>query len=403
MSGAYESFVPGAPAPETLAEVLPLAPFSDVSLAFVEALSTALMRSPTVRPFPELTALAFWMRRSNLERLRTNLITQTATGVMVPRGTVFHIAPANVDTIFVYSWFISLLTGNRNIVRISTKPSIQADVLLSAIAALLADPSHSEIARRTLLIRYAANDAITARFSRVCDVRVVWGGDETVGQIRQIPLPPTAFDVAFSNKYSLALFNVVAWRNAIDAVKAEWISAFYNDTYWFDQMACSSPRLVLWLGTPEEARAVSADFWPRLEMVVAQRHPRFNDVDYVNKRIASDSLAIEANVSMPAVRSNDLVRVWLDEPLLHERHHCGAGLFYESVLPTLQSLRPLLSRKVQTVAYAGFTRSELLSFATEVPLAGIDRFIPIGRALDFSLVWDGFDLPRTFMREISVT
>src|SRR5229473_1854189 len=38
-----------------------------------------------------------------------------------PRGLVFHVPPANVDTIFVYSWALSALAGNRNVVRISPR------------------------------------------------------------------------------------------------------------------------------------------------------------------------------------------------------------------------------------------------------------------------------------------
>ena len=33
---------------------------------------------------------------------------------------------------------------------------------------------------------------------------------------------------------------------------------------------------------------------------------------------------------------------------------------------------------------------------------GIDRIVPIGKSLDFSNVWDGFDLFRSFTREVEV-
>jgi hypothetical protein len=402
MSAAYDSLLRNAPAPEALADVSPLPLFAPPALAFVDALSARLLRAPQSRAFPELMALGYWMRKANLDRLRKQLSDRTGDALLVARGTAFHIAPSNVDTIFVYSWFLSLLAGNRNIVRLSSKPSVQADLLAGAIAELLALPEHAEIAARALLLRYAPNDAITARLSAACDVRIVWGGDNTVRQVRAMALPPTATEVAFSNKYSLALLHAQRWLDLDATARDTLANAFYNDAYWFDQMACSSPRLVLWLGDEPLARAAADDFWPRVDAVIAARHQRMADVDYVNKRVAQDAVAIEHGGRIERARTNDLSRVWLDRPALHVAHHCGAGLFFESALASLDALRPLLNRTVQTLSYAGVTREELRAFVAGGPIGGIDRMVPFGRALDFGPVWDGFDLLRVFTREVSI-
>lgn len=402
MRASYQSLVSGAPRPENLADAEPLAPFADESLAFVEAFSAGLMRLPAARVYPELMSLAFWMRRSAVERLHAEFRDRQAGRLLMPRGTVFHISPSNVDTIFVYSWFLSLLTGNRNIVRLSGKPSAQAEELVGLFAALLPEPRHEAIARRTLLVRYDANDTITTKLSAVCDVRVIWGGDDTVQQIRKLPLPPTSIDIMFSDKCSLALIHAGRWLDFSESEKNRLTTAFYNDAYWFDQMACSSPRFVLWLGEHDRCAAARDDFWPRLESVILQKQARFHDIDYVNKLALAHTLAIESDAAISRSCSNDLVRIWLREPLLHEQRHCGAELFLESVLPGLDALLPLLSRKVQTVAYAGLQRDEIRDFVSSRLLAGIDRFVPFGHALDFSPVWDGFDLLRTFTREVSV-
>jgi hypothetical protein len=256
MTASYEALLPNSPQPEQLSAIPPLPPFAEESLAFVDALSRNLLRSEA-RTFPELVALAYWMRRANLERLRAELHQRIGDTLHVPRGTVLHIAPSNVDSIFVYSWFLSLLTGNRNIVRLSSKPSAQADQLVRAITEILADPTHAAIASRNLLVKYEANDATTERFSAACDVRVIWGGDNTVGQIRRLALPPTATEVAFSNKYSLALLHAARWLEADETAKNALARAFYNDSYWFDQMACSSPRSVLWVGSKEQGQAAA--------------------------------------------------------------------------------------------------------------------------------------------------
>lgn len=402
LTAGYQELVPNSPQPEQLATTPSLLPFADATLKFVDDLSQKLIRSPQSRAFPELVALAYWMRRANLERLRSDMQQRMGDTLQVPRGTVLHIAPSNVDTIFVYSWFLSLLTGNKNIVRLSSKISTQADFLISAIAELLSQAEHAAIAQRTLLVRYAPDDRVTQRFSSVCDVRVIWGGDSTVQQIRKLPLPPTSIEVAFANKYSLAVLDVKRWQASTNGQKNALANAFYNDAYWFDQMACSSPRLVLWVGDDESSRKAADDFWPRVQEHISKRNERFADRDYVNKLFAQDSMAIESEVSIPMSGTNDLARVWLKEPALHQEHHCGAGLFFESAIPNLDAIRPLLNRTVQTLSYAGFTQEEFRAFIQSAPIAGIDRIVPFGQALNFGPVWDGFDLARVFMREVSL-
>jgi hypothetical protein len=402
MTLKVDTLIPNAPSPEKLCFIPTLPIFDGASCAFVEAFSRRLMQLPEARMFPELPALAFWFRKGALENLRGQHEQRRGNALLVPRGTVLHFAPANVDTIFVYSWFLSLLTGNRNIVRVSSKGSPQASLLIDLLVDLLADSAHEEILRRTVLLQCDAAEEINVWLSAMCDVRVIWGSDETVQQIRRSPLPPASIEVAFVTKYSLAVVQAQRLLEASEKQKDSWAQAFYNDAYGFDQMACSSPRLVLWLGTPEQAAAAAADFWPRVERELVSRHRRFDDLDYVNKLVAIDSLAIDSSVRYHAGISNDLTRLWLNEPKLHSHHHCGAGLFFESAIADLEAIRPLLDRTVQTVSYAGFQTEELRQFVLSGPLCGIDRIVPFGHALDFSPVWDGFDMLRTFTREIAL-
>jgi hypothetical protein len=402
LNASYQELIPNSPQPEQLAAIPSLLPFAEETLKFVDDLSQKLIRSPQSREFPELVSLAYWMRKANLERLRTDMQQRMGNTLHVPRGTVLHIAPSNVDTIFVYSWFLSLLTGNKNIVRLSSKISAQADFLVNAIAELLSTPTHAAIAQRTLLVRYAPDDSVTERFSSVCDVRVIWGGNSTVQKIRKLPLPPTSIEVAFANKYSLAVLDAKRWQAGTEEQKNTLANAFYNDAYWFDQMACSSPRLVLWVGDQESSLQAADDFWSRVQQLLSKRRERFADRDYVNKLFAQDSIAIESDVTIPMSATNDLARVWLKEPALHQDHHCGAGLFFESAIPSLEAIKPLLNRSIQTLSYAGFMQDELRTFIQSAPLAGIDRIVPFGQALNFGPVWDGFDLARVFMREVSL-
>lgn len=327
MKQQYENLVTASPSLEDLSVVAPLKPFAQQTFDFIDALSSSIMQSASARKHPELMALAFWMRKANLTRLAESFYKEIGDRIYVPRGTVFHVAPSNVDTIFVYSWFLAMLSGCRNIVRLSSKRTEQAIVLTDLISDLLEDLKHQDIAKRTLLVRYPADNSITADFSAACDVRVIWGGNSTVEQIRAIPIPAAAMDIAFSNKYSIALIHAERWLTHNEGKRDAEVNEFWNDAYWFDQMGCSSPRLVLWVGEVESVQKAAKDFWSRLDALLTKKQTRFSDADYVNKLMAADSLAIDSCVRIDTGTANNLVRVWLDTPALHINYHCGAGLF----------------------------------------------------------------------------
>ena len=44
----------------------------------------------------------------------------------------------------------------------------------------------------------------------------------------------------------------------------QWRALVFNDIYWFDQNACSSPRALVWCGTDEDARDARAVFYALL-------------------------------------------------------------------------------------------------------------------------------------------
>jgi hypothetical protein len=390
-----------SPALDDLVQLPALDPFGATVVSFVDAFSKSMLASPGARTYPELASLAFWLRRSSVEKLKRHALDETR--IRVPRGVAFHVAPANVDTIFIYSWFLSLLCGNSNIVRVSSKPSEQVHIIIEIIGKLFAQKEYADIRNRSLIVQYGHDAQVNALFSSCCDVRLVWGGDQTINEIRKAPLSPTAFEMTFANKYSFAVIDAETIVNADDALLNSLTDAFYNDAYWFAQMACSSPRMLLWLSDNQDktdkARSL---FWPSIEQRIKQEDTGLDMSDYVNKRVAIDSLALHEQIQVEKSHSNDLSRVWLTKPEIHEELHCGAGLFFESAIAELEELLPLLSRKIQTVSYAGISCDRWRDLLIKNNVSGIDRVVPIGKSLDFNYIWDGYDMPNLLMREISV-
>ncbi|MCM8756568.1 MAG: hypothetical protein NC817_00845, partial [Candidatus Omnitrophica bacterium] len=97
---------------------------------------------------------------------------------------VLHFPPANIDTLFIYSWFLSLLVGNINIIRLSQDYEEQAEILLRIVEMLLEEEKFNLIKERILLLTYGHEDKITEERSKYCNIRVIWGGDETIKKIR---------------------------------------------------------------------------------------------------------------------------------------------------------------------------------------------------------------------------
>ena len=97
-------------------------PFAESRLDTLGRLSSAFLADPVLRQDAASVAVAFWLRRAQLARLKADFEQAgkaNPTVVRVPVGRVFHIAPSNVDTLFVYSWALSYLCGNANVVRVS--------------------------------------------------------------------------------------------------------------------------------------------------------------------------------------------------------------------------------------------------------------------------------------------
>ena len=54
------------------------------------------------------------------------------------------------------------------------------------------------------------------------------------------------------------------------------------------------------------------------------------------------------------------------------------------------------------MTYFGVDKTELRDFVVNNRLSGIDRIVPIGKALDMDVIWDGYDIVRSLSRIIDV-
>lgn len=378
-------------------------PFDGTAVAFCSALSHALLTDSRARGRPQLAALGYWLRPASVARMRQAYLAQVAPHtVLVPRGLVLHVTPANVDTMFVYSWVLSLLTGNVSVVRVSDRGVDATQHLLATIGSLLAEEEHAAVARRSHLVHTSHDDAVSAALSSVADVRVIWGGDETVAHFRRIPSPPRSKDVVFPDRHSLAILDVDAVNAATESELGAIGDAMFNDAYWFDQAGCSSPRLVIWNAGADVERA-RRRLHQAVDASLRRRGYRAETGAVLSKLVRGMRAAAGQDGVQVITPSNEATWVGLPDLTRYERDATGGGLFFEVVSKDLaHDLTDFVTTRDQTAACYGFDPATVESLAHAVNGRGIDRYVRLGRALEFDATWDGYDLCQELVRRVVV-
>lgn len=372
-------------------------PFDDSTLDFVSAFSEKMLKFPNIKKYPDLVSLAFWMRPANIRKLKAEFDKENR--VKVARGLVFHIAPSNVDTIFIYSLFLSLLLGNNNVVRLSSARSERQKIILRVLNALL-DENFEEIGSSLAIVTYGHDNEITAWLSSYAKARVIWGGDQTVNLISSIPASANTLDIKFANKYSYAMIDASSYAKLSELEKHHLAKQFVNDSFWFAQQACSSPRTIIWFNATDSDSRIG-DFWSKVESELVGFNHDINDAEIINKYLAEQSIMIEQEgVEHVERRSNILNVVKLSELSQKiNRLHCGGGIFFEYYAENFDGVISAFESCDQTISYFGIDMEALKKSLINNPV-GIDRVVPFGKALDFHHIWDGYNFLNYLTREV---
>tara|TARA_Y100001935_G_C17308802_1_gene514242 strand:+ start:3610 stop:4824 length:1215 start_codon:yes stop_codon:yes gene_type:complete len=384
---------------ESFLKLQPMIPFSPEIEEYLDALSKALNEDPLIRKYPDVSAFSFFCRKANISLLKKKFYDSSIT--KLGRGLVFHIAPSNVPVNFAFSLVMGLLSGNSNILRVPSKKYDQVDIIIKAINKLSKVSKYSNISDRIILVRYDRDSNATKKFSLNCDVRVIWGGDETINEIRKNTLQPRAFDITFADRYSICIINGSEFVNEPKPERV--VEGFYNDTYLFDQNACTSAHLILWVGTKNKIEKAKNIFWEKLHILVDKRY-EIQPVAAIDKLTNFYKQAIETeNLTLENIKNNLILRAKLSdlrEDIDSFRSH--SGYFSEYHSSSVLELSKIINRKYQTLAYYGFSKEEMKNYFHQLKPVGIDRIVPIGRTLEFSLIWDSYNIINSLSRSVEI-
>jgi Acyl-CoA reductase (LuxC) len=394
-----EFLFPKEPDFDSLVQIPREEPFSGNAIAYLHALSLIINKDPRIKNYPDVSTFAFFCRNGNLIQLKKKYY--PGNNLRLGRGIVFHITPSNVPVTFAYSLVCGILSGNVNIVKVSSKKSEQADIICNSIMELSKDIKHQTFSSRLALVCYDVQSSATAYFSSICDVRIIWGSDATIEEIRKNNLPPRAFDVTFAFRYSLCIINADKYIN--EKSPEQVASGFYNDTYLFDQNSCTSPHLIVWLGADENVETAKRIFWNNLYDLVKARYI-LQPHSVVDKLTTFYYQAVQSEGIKKADMPDNLIwRVELKDLSKDiDKYRCIGGYFSEYKASSLSDLSGIISNKYQTLSYYGIPKEDLINFIDQIKPSGIDRIVPIGKTIDFSLTRDGYNLIDTLSREITL-
>lgn len=410
--------------------------FDERIINFLDDLSKNAMRNPVIRNRADIVAVAFWIRRSNLIKIQSELgfglahdsvaqegnavdqvskdIQQTSNTVehegrfrsasnsslqpytLGPLGTIFHICPANVDTIFLYSLTISMLCGNKNILKISSRMQDEGLLeLFRLMSELLVE--HQLDSGVVDFIQYKNEEEITRYISKKVDGRVIWGGNSTIEKIRSILAAPRCRDISFADRVSLSVFSVDELMGLSSDGWMDLLKKFDNDAYLFDQLGCSSPQLIYFLGEDLQKNTAAIQlFREKLSSFLVVK----NELDAASlsslklNKIMDDIAEEGRNLDIKNVEFGSLVTfIELDTlPDIESISTCGGGYFYVRSISNALELGEIQEKKVQTITYWGLSESQKQEVESLKKGVGIDRVVPLGEGLSFDYVWDGYNL-----------
>ena len=376
---------------EGMRGVKPLRLFDDAVIAFLNDLSAELRK---VRDYPDVATFGFWCRRAALLQEKAKI---DDVNERFGKGVVFHSTPSNVPVNFAFSFAAGLLAGNANIVRLPGKPFEQVEIISAAVRGLLAE-KHENLAPYIAFVKFPPVKAIADFFSGMCNVRVIWGGDRTVAELRQSPSPARTTEITFADRHSIAVIRTDAYLAA--ERKDTVIRNFWNDTYYSDQNACTSPRIVFWIG--EKKEEAKEDFWRRVHGMAAKEYT-LAPVQSVGKLNALYAVAAVRKVKQ--VKTDDMLVTRVipeeaDASLMDFKYN--SGFFFEKDIDDLSEIAGVCDLRCQTLTYFGVEQADFRKFLEETRPTGIDRIVPMGKSMDFALVWDGYDLIRQMSRRVPI-
>jgi hypothetical protein len=328
-----------------------LDPFDDRTLQFLDQLGCSLLADHSVDSHLDIAALAFWLRKNNLNDLKSenrHLFNRYDVRTS-PIGNVYHHYSSNSGNTFMYCLAISLLMGNRNLVRMSIPaPSSGTAKILSKVNELLAQKEFELFRIYINVFDCDDDDYIARHMSSVVNTIVL---DDEISRTEDGLMNKKSRDtkvVFFEPKPSAIIIGCRDYTALDDQNRNKLISKLVSDIRIFSQSETIDPLTVFFLGAE-------------------------NEFQITNGRFRSD-LSSNPDLSQTQILVHHIDSV--DHLAIDEKKHWGTISFFGLELEALNQLQKM---------------SDVLR---------LDRIIPVGQALLFNYVQNGYSLFDVFSKKV---
>lgn len=375
----------------------------------MDAFSGSLLSrsNPLLGRYPRsgIPFLGRWCRKENLEGLLGDSLgsidgldrfvpmvhNRERAARAFPKGLVVHWMAGNVPTLGLLSLVSGMLTRNANVARVPSR----SDPLLADLMGHLHTLGQAQqaVARSVAVIRYDRGETDTAaEVSRAADVRIIWGGDESTGAVKRLPVKPTCADMVFPDRTSF----VILGRSALSPERRDAAARLIaHDVSVFEQKACASPHTVF-LATEDREEALA--FCRAMERAMSETLRRI-------PKVAPSQKEVQAILNLRA-QYDMFHEAWYSEGTEYsvfwdEKVQFGPPVGNRTVfvrpLPAEDDLVALLPSNVQSVGLEAEGEA-FERWTNRLGAAGIHRFTPLGAMTHFEIPWDGLALPQHLVR-----
>ncbi len=335
------------------------------------------------REFANIDALDRFVRVDGRKGLR-----------LVPRGLVCHWLAGNVPLLGVFSWAVSALVGNVNLIRLSTRQNDLVSPLLETLASR--SEAGAQMASETAIVQFDRDDVDAHRqMSEAADVRLAWGGKEAIEAVKTLPSRWDCEDIVMGPRVSLAVVDPAT-------ITTRGVTRLASDVIYFDQMACSSPQ-ILFLKGQRDASGIN-DFVEELAVALnaqSKQHPR-HPLDFSETyQIQLDRVRVLLSGGM--IRSDDQTQ-WTLAVLDAPRSDIFCANRFLQLIPyaELDTVYENIPRNVQTVV-THLGSDDFGEFSERAAQLGVCRFPTPGEGNHFELPWDGGPLASRLVRWVTRT
>ena len=312
---------------------------------------------------------------------------------IVPRGVVCHWIAGNVPLLGMFSWALSALAGNHNIIRLSTRQ----DDMVSPMLTLLAEASDAgrQMAAQTAVLCFDRQEQSGhEKMSQLADVRIAWGGAEAVEAIRALPCSWECEDIVFGPRMSMAVVDPAA-------IDDKLLQRLATDIVYFDQLACSSPQHVY---VKDRGDGEAAQFIDRLSAAFAKQaaaNPR-HELDHSETyQIALDrTRVLFGGGELQHDASTEWTVAVVDEPVADVQ--CANRFLQVLLFKQFDEIYPRIPRNIQTVITCLDT-DDAEEFTGRGALRGVCRFPRPGEGNHFENPWDGMPILSRLTRWVMRT